>query len=224
MLLRYQCYVYWWWCKIPYSSCSCLGHIYSWFLPMSWVLDLSILLSIFVCTKKLSCAPRGWRQCSARDGHGSVRHETQCSAGCVAQPLYPLRRAGLKRSGSRDGVDRQTLLAVQTDNQNLILILQKKKKDNSLIQLVVVVIIYLVLEQVRMRAKTTEADTNTTQSQSSTTVRTCADLSRTTVDPTYSSIQYTAVYSKYSSIQQYTAAQGYQVVQYRRANLSLIHI
>ena len=24
-------------------------HIYSWFLPMSWVLDLSILLSIFVC-------------------------------------------------------------------------------------------------------------------------------------------------------------------------------
>ena len=41
--------------KIPYSSCivntvdvvAC--HIYSWFLPMSWVLDLSILLSIFVC-------------------------------------------------------------------------------------------------------------------------------------------------------------------------------
>ena len=32
-----------------YSSCSCLCHIYSWFLPMSWVLDLSILLSIFVC-------------------------------------------------------------------------------------------------------------------------------------------------------------------------------
>ena len=38
--------------KIPYSSCivntvdvvAC--HIYSWFLPMSWVLDLSILLSI----------------------------------------------------------------------------------------------------------------------------------------------------------------------------------
>ena len=28
------------------SSCSCLCHIYSWFLPMSWVLDLSILLSI----------------------------------------------------------------------------------------------------------------------------------------------------------------------------------
>ena len=58
--------------KIPYSSCifnravvlepgtmvcayhtavylvhrSCLCHIYSWFLPMSWILDLSILLSI----------------------------------------------------------------------------------------------------------------------------------------------------------------------------------
>ena len=28
------------------SSCSCLCHIYSWFLPMSWILDLSILLSI----------------------------------------------------------------------------------------------------------------------------------------------------------------------------------
>ena len=48
--------VYWWWCKIPYSSCivntgscGCLYHIYSWFLPMSWVLDLSILLRIFVC-------------------------------------------------------------------------------------------------------------------------------------------------------------------------------
>ena len=58
--------------KIPYSSCilntavvlepgtmvcaystavylvhrSCLCHIYSWFLPMSWILDLSALLSI----------------------------------------------------------------------------------------------------------------------------------------------------------------------------------
>ena len=31
------------------TSCSCLCHIHSWFLPMSWVLDLSILLSIFVC-------------------------------------------------------------------------------------------------------------------------------------------------------------------------------
>ena len=29
-----------------YSSLSCLCHIYSWFLPMSWVLGLSILLSI----------------------------------------------------------------------------------------------------------------------------------------------------------------------------------
>ena len=29
-----------------YSSCSCLCHIYSWFLPMWWVLGLSILLSI----------------------------------------------------------------------------------------------------------------------------------------------------------------------------------
>ena len=29
-----------------YSSCSCLCHIYSWFLSMSWVLSLSILLSV----------------------------------------------------------------------------------------------------------------------------------------------------------------------------------
>ena len=28
-------------------SCSCLCHIYSWFLPMSWILGLSILLSIY---------------------------------------------------------------------------------------------------------------------------------------------------------------------------------
>ena len=54
------------------------------------------------------------RQSSARDGHGSVRHETQCSAGCVAQPLYPWRKAGLKRSGSRDRVDRDK----QTGNQH----------------------------------------------------------------------------------------------------------
>ena len=41
-------------CKIPYSSCivntgsSCswFCHTYSWFLPRSWILDLSILLSI----------------------------------------------------------------------------------------------------------------------------------------------------------------------------------
>ena len=32
------------------SSCICLCHTHSWFLPMSWVLDLSILLSIFVCS------------------------------------------------------------------------------------------------------------------------------------------------------------------------------
>ena len=35
-----------------YSSCSCLCHIYSWFLPMSWILDLSIFLSvvcIYIC-------------------------------------------------------------------------------------------------------------------------------------------------------------------------------
>ena len=31
---------------LKYSSCSGLCHIYSWFLIMSWVLSLSILLSI----------------------------------------------------------------------------------------------------------------------------------------------------------------------------------
>ena len=50
--------------KIPYSinscifnsavSCSCLRcHIYSWFLSMLWILDLSILLfslSVYVCS------------------------------------------------------------------------------------------------------------------------------------------------------------------------------
>ena len=37
---------------IQSSSCSCLCHVYSWFLPMSWVLGLSILLSIccvYIC-------------------------------------------------------------------------------------------------------------------------------------------------------------------------------
>ena len=51
VLVFYVC----WWCKMPqyirllyflYGSCSCLCHIYSWFLPMLWVLGLSILLSI----------------------------------------------------------------------------------------------------------------------------------------------------------------------------------
>ena len=47
--------------KIQYSSCvfNTVGvlacHIYSWFLPMSWILDLSILLStcrayIYICS------------------------------------------------------------------------------------------------------------------------------------------------------------------------------
>ena len=52
------------------------------------------------------CNPRDYRQWSARDGHGWAWHETQCSAGCVAQPLYPWRRAGLKRSGSLGRVDK----------------------------------------------------------------------------------------------------------------------
>ena len=64
----------------------------------------------YVPAAMLALWPRiGWdcRQCSARDGHGSARHETQCSAGCVAQPLYPWRKAELKRFESLDRVDRQ---------------------------------------------------------------------------------------------------------------------
>ena len=57
--------------------------------------------------------PRGCRQCSARDDHGSARHETQCSTGCVTQPLYPWSKEGLKLSGSRHHDYRQR----QTDHQ-----------------------------------------------------------------------------------------------------------
>ena len=60
------------------------------------------LLPHFVCN-----AP-DWRQCYGLYGHSSVRHEIKRSAGCVAQPHYSSHKAGQKRSGSRDRVNKQT--------------------------------------------------------------------------------------------------------------------
>ena len=37
--------------------------------------------------------PRDCRQCSARNGHDSARHEAKCSTGCVTQSL-PMGQGG----------------------------------------------------------------------------------------------------------------------------------
>ena len=70
---------------------------------------------------RLETVRRDCRQSSARDGHGSAQHDTQYSAGCVTQLFYPWCKAGLKRSGSRDRVDRlptfnhKDMIALQDD-------------------------------------------------------------------------------------------------------------
>ena len=67
--------------------------------------DIATMLAL-----QLETASRLSALCSARDGHGSALHETPSFLLVVSPSLstHPWRKAGLKRSGSRDCVDKQT--------------------------------------------------------------------------------------------------------------------
>ena len=63
-------------------------------------------LMMALCLETAWEPPRDCRQCSARDGHESARHETLCLL-VLTHPLCPFGKVELKCCGPRDDDDKQ---------------------------------------------------------------------------------------------------------------------